>query len=113
MGVAKLLLNLLEIIHEHWIRIIRHVHKSGDIHLMSILLAHIIFAKKQLLWHVIFFDAGQLFITNEALYYGHVARASNALHRRFVCINHPVNEHAQVTVPVVRFISACQDRARG
>ena len=61
---------------------------SGDIHLKPILLAHIIF-KEQLLWHVIFFDAGQLFITNKALYYGHGARASNVRHWRFVRVMPP------------------------
>ena len=62
---------------------------SGDIHLRTILLAHNIFVKEQLLWHVIFFDAGQLFITNEALCYGHGARASNVLHWRFVLVLPP------------------------
>ena len=62
---------------------------SGDIHLRTILLAHNIFVKEQLLWHVIFFDIGQLIITNEALYYGYGARASNVLHRRSVRVIPP------------------------
>ena len=58
----------------------------GDIHLKYILLAHIIFVKEQFIFALVCntIYAGQLFITNEALYYGHEARASNVLQWCFV-----------------------------
>ena len=56
-----------------------------------ILLAHIIFIKEQFIFALVcnIVYAGQLFITNEALCYGHGARASNVLHWRFVRVLPP------------------------
>ena len=72
-------------------RVISGLNTSGDTHMKYILLAHIIFIKEQFIFALVCNTvyAGQLFITNEALCYGHGARASNVLHWRFVRVIPP------------------------
>ena len=72
-------------------RVISGLNTSGDTHMKYILLVHIIFIKEQFIFALVCNTvyAGQLFITNEALCYGHGARASNVLHWRFVRVLPP------------------------
>ena len=72
-------------------RAISGLNTLGDTHMKYIFLVHIIFIKEQFIFALVCNTvyAGQLFVTNEALCYGHGARASNVLHWRFVRVLPP------------------------
>ena len=65
---------------------------------------------------MIFFDTGQLFITNEAKLIVHTNITGTEHALAMFCTGvlsvsyHPVNEREQVAIPVARFTSACRDR---